>query len=374
MEKKPGRYKNLSSADRPGPEPGAAETPLFVVEGELDALSLFEIGSEAVALGSCANVGAFLKLLEARPPERPLVLALDQDPEGRRAAELLAEGLSALNLKFYEADICLGHKDPNQALIQDPAAFTLAVDAAENIEEQARAAEREAYLATSAFHHLEAFKGALDPSVRTPHLATGFARLDQYLGGGLFEGLYILGGISSLGKTSLALQIADQLARGGQEVLIFSLEMARGELMAKSLSRLTLTGALGLGLNGDQAKTARGLTSPERYQHYSQVELDIIDQALADYGDFARRLFISEGVGDIGAGEIRRTVERHLAATGRSPVLLVDYLQIMAPSNDRASDKQNTDKNVLELKRLSRDFKLPVIGLSSFHRPTTAKP
>ncbi len=34
----------------------------------------------------------------------------------------------------------------------------------------------------------------------------------------------------------------------------------------------------------------------------------------------------------------------------------------------RASDKQNTDKAVLELKRLSRDFKIPVIGISSFNR------
>jgi len=47
---------------------------------------------------------------------------------------------------------------------------------------------------------------------------------------------------------------------------------------------------------------------------------------------------------------------------------MIDYLQILAPYDMRASDKQNTDKAVLELKRLSRDYKTPVIAISSFNR------
>lgn len=353
--------------DPPAKTP-AGRRPLFVVEGEIDALSLYEVGAEAVALGSCANVGAFLKLVETRPPVRPLLLALDADPEGLRAAELLAAGLAALKISFHQADILAGHKDPGEALLRDRTAFAQAVGAAERIEEEIQALAQADYLATSAFHHLAAFKGAIARSVHTPHQPTGFAGLDRHLGGGLFEGLYIMGGISSLGKTSLALQLADQLARSGQDVLIFSLEMARSELMAKSLSRLTLGGALARGLSSSRAKTARGITCGDRYEHYDETERRLIDAALEEYESFARHIFISEGVGDIGAAEIRRTVERHLAATGRAPVVLVDYLQIMAPHSDRSTDKQNTDKNVLELKRLSRDFKLPVLGLSSFNR------
>ena len=43
-------------------------------------------------------------------------------------------------------------------------------------------------------------------------------------------------------------------------------------------------------------------------------------------------------------------------------------MQILSPYNERATDKQNTDKAVLELKRISRDFKLPVIAISAFNR------
>ena len=46
----------------------------------------------------------------------------------------------------------------------------------------------------------------------------------------------------------------------------------------------------------------------------------------------------------------------------------MDYLQIVAPHSDRATDKQVVDHAVLELKRISRDYKLPLIAISSFNR------
>jgi replicative DNA helicase len=59
-------------------------------------------------------------------------------------------------------------------------------------------------------------------------------------GGGLRTGsLIILGGIPSLGKTTLALNIANNVAETGRDVLFFSLEMSRVELELKSVSRQT---------------------------------------------------------------------------------------------------------------------------------------
>jgi replicative DNA helicase len=49
-------------------------------------------------------------------------------------------------------------------------------------------------------------------------------------------------------------------------------------------------------------------------------------------------------------------------------VIIIDYLQILSLAELRGSDKQNTDKSVFELKRLSRDFKIPIIGISSLNR------
>jgi replicative DNA helicase len=184
----------------------------------------------------------------------------------------------------------------------------------------------------------------------------------------LYEGLYIVGAISSLGKTTLITQITDQIAQAGQDVLIFSLEMARTEIMAKSISRHTLQQVLNNGGDIRNAKTTRGITTGKRYESYSKAERELINGAIVAYSQYANHIYISEGIGDIGAEQIRETVKQHILFTGNTPVIVIDYFQILAPYSERATDKQNTDKAVMELKRISRDYKTPVIGISSFNR------
>src|SRR5699024_5813442 len=53
---------------------------------------------------------------------------------------------------------------------------------------------------------------------------------------------------------------------------------------------------------------------------------------------------------------------------GNKPVVVIDYLQILQPKDPRASDKQNTDWAVLDLKKISRAYNIPIIGISSFNR------
>lgn len=345
-----------------------AQKPIFIVEGELDALSIIEVGGEAVALGSVANWRRFLKLLETEKPGQPLIIALDNDPEGEKTADDLIKSLQELKTPFYKVDIAGVCKDANEALNKDREALKDAINGVEGIEEEAAEKAKELYLKTNAANHLQDFINGIADSVNTPCIPTGFNKLDDILDGGLYEGLYIVGAISSLGKTTLITQIADQIAEEGNDVLIFSLEMARAELMAKSISRLTLLNVLQNGGNTKDAKTARGITAGKRYPNYNQTEKDLIKSSIEAYGKYAKHIFINEGVGDIGTARIRLEVENHIKYTGNKPVVIIDYLQILAPYSDRMNDKQNTDKAVMELKRISRDHKIPVIGISSFNR------
>lgn len=350
----------------------AAGSPCFVVEGEFDALSLWEVGLPGISLGSVANAGRFVRKLQEAFPisgQAPvLLLALDTDEAGKRACKDLLDSLHAAGFEAWESDITGGAKDPNEALVRDRKSFCDAISKAQKIPLQAQEEAKKAYLSHSNAAYMKDFIGGIAASVDTPALSTGFPGLDAQLDGGLYEGLYIFGAISSLGKTTLLLQIADQIAEKGQDVLIFSLEMARSELMAKSISRHTLSICLAEGIGAGAAKTARGITCGKRYPDYSPLENQVIRRAIEAYQSYGEHLFISEGVGDIGAREVREGVSRHIALTGKRPVVLVDYLQILAASNERATDKQNTDRAVLELKRISRDYKVPVLGISSFNR------
>lgn len=349
------------------------DKPIFIVEGEIDALSIMEVGGEAVALSGTGNVKHFLEALaqQIKNPDRPLnldrplILALDKDTAGENAKEELAKGLDAIQQKYTIAELWDNVKDCNDMLVENRIGFMNWVI---KWEKEATKTEADKYLETSTKHHLQDFINGITDSVNTPSISTGFKKLDDVLDGGLYEGLYFVGAISSLGKTTLVTQIADQIAKNGTDVLIFSLEMARNEIIAKSISRNTAIEVLETGGNTRDAKTVRGITVSANYEHYSQTEKNIIQTAITNYEAYAQHIYIQEGIGDLGVQQVRETVEKHVKFTGNKPVVVIDYIQILAPANERATDKQNTDKAVMELKRISRDFKIPVIGISSFNR------
>lgn len=351
-----------------------AQKPIFIVEGELDALSIIDVGGEAIALGSTANKRALLTMLESQKPVQPLIIAMDNDEAGNKANKELTEGLERLKISFYRLDISGQYKDANEALNGDREAFRATIEQAENIEAETLEAEREQLKREAAAYSLPDFIKKIEESKRAAFIPTGFAPLDSLLDGGLYAGLYVVGAISSLGKTTFCLQIADQIAQSGQDVLIFSLEMARNELIAKSVSRLTLIEDLRQNASTANAKTTRGILTGTRYADYNKTEKQLIQTAVSAYGGYARNIYITEGIGDVGVEAIRDKVQKHIKLTGKAPVVVIDYLQIIAPADVRATDKQNTDKAVLELKRLSRDYAIPVIGISSFNRDNYTAP
>ena len=338
------------------------DKPIFIVEGEIDALSIMEVGGVAVGLGGTSNTKKLVDELKDKKLERPLILALDNDSAGRRAQDELAKLLQDKKIPYITAELTTKDvKDPNEMLVKNRETFKARV-------EEAIKDDKEKYLETSTDNYIQDFVNGIADSVNTPCIPTGFKGIDEALDGGFYEGLYIVGAISSLGKTTLVTQIADQVAKQGHDVLIFSLEMARSELMAKSISRHTIMEVLQTGGDTKNAKTVRGITAGVRYANYNDTEKELIKNAVTAYSDYAKHIYITEGVGDLGARQIRETVEKHVQYTGNTPLVIIDYLQILAPYNERATDKQNTDKAVMELKRISRDFKTPVIGISSFNR------
>lgn len=358
--------------------------PIFVVEGEIDAMSICDVGGEALGMGSKSNVDKLLSLMEKHRPQQPIIIALDNEKEQakqdgvEKSVREIEEGLDKLGIIHYREDIASPYKDANEALMADREAFKenvqRAIEKVSVAEEEAIEAEREALRRESVVYYIPNFINDIEASKKAAYYPTGFDSLDRILDGGLYAGLYCVGAISSLGKTTFCLQLCDQIAALGYDVLIFSLEMARNELMAKSISRNTLIKDWELYGEASHAKTTRGIMTGAKYANYSQKEKDLILQAVGDYGEYAQNIYITEGIGDVGVAQVREKVANHIRVTGKPPIVLIDYLQILAPADVRATDKQNTDKAVLELKRMSRDYGIPVIGISSFNRDNYNSP
>lgn len=82
-----------------------ANKPIFIVEGELDALSIIDVDGEAVALGSTSNKMTLIKMLKSQKPSQPLIIAMDNDEAGNKATKELTESLERLEIPFYRFDI-----------------------------------------------------------------------------------------------------------------------------------------------------------------------------------------------------------------------------------------------------------------------------
>lgn len=217
----------------------------------------------------------------------------------------------------------------------------------------------------SALSYLDDFILRIKNHQQPPAVKTGLSDLDELLGGGLFPGLYVLGAISSLGKTTFLCQIADQIAATGKDVLIFSLEMSREELIAKNISRLSGIIALLKAIPEQDALSTRQILNGIDISECSKI----LTASFDIYKEIADHIYIYEGMGEMSVDTIRTEVENFITETGHTPIVIVDYIQIIAPySTQYSTDKQNMDKTVLELKRLSRGKETSVIGISSLNR------
>lgn len=324
---------------------------VFVTEGIFDALSIIEAGAAAVALNSTSNAPKLIAELEAKPTTATLILCLDKDEAGVKAAEQLREGLQRLNISCTTADLCGGYKDPNEALVADREAFFAAVRAAH----QDRPDNTADYIDQMMAAEIDRFKD---------DIPTGYANLDK-LAGGLYGGLYCIAAISSLGKTTFAAQMADQIAAAGYDVLFFSLEQSRLEIVSKSLSRIIA--------QRDPFTKVRSLTI--RKGHDQEEVAKAITEYKRRVGD---RLSVKEGNFAFDVSELCKYVRQYVKRTGTRPVVFIDYLQVLQPApqpnGKQATAREAIDNTVTELKRLSRDEDIPVIVISSVNRANYLTP
>ena len=339
---------------------------IYVTGSIIDAMSIEEAGQPCIAINNPASVEKFKQLVERYPITAHLILCLYGE-QWRQAREELTKALKWYDVSFSEKDLKQDRETINARLVFERDAFITDVLATQPPEIR--------YNNATAAAHLKKIKAGIAAEADKPALSTGFTELDALLDGGIGTGLYIIGAISSLGKTTFIVQLSDYIAKQGKDVLFFSLEQPEREIIAKSVSRETYNAALLKTGNTRHAKSTTGILNGRHYKNYTQEEKQIIQDAWSNYEAYADRIRIFEGVGNIGVKEIEQRIKDHEKYTGNKPVIFIDYLQIMAAYEDGRrsyTDKQAVDKNILELKRISRNY--TIIAISSFNRDSYTEP
>jgi len=152
---------------------------------------------------------------------------------------------------------------------------------------------------------------------------TGYKNLDQYLT--LYPGLAILGAVPSLGKTTFCMNLAENLVRSGNTVLYIALEQDPMELATKVLARNIFE------RYGDKT----GLTNIDIKNGKSDKYLDLVKAEMAKN---LSGLHLVKGNFNTTVEDIVELIDDFIATRKVTPIVFIDYLQLIAPSSAEKSD------------------------------------
>ena len=188
----------------------------------------------------------------------------------------------------------------------------------------------------------------LDPSKRIKGVSTGFAKLDEMTGGLHGGELVILAARPSMGKTALALNIAQHVAtRLDQTVAVFSLEMSKESLLTRML-----------------CSTARVDSQRFRAGYLNQEERGRLQSAAADL--VGAPLFIDDTAG-ITLMEMHAALRR-LQQQRKLGLVVVDYLQLMSGRGRFENRNQEISTISRGMKLLAKELNVPLLVLSQLSR------
>ena len=372
--------------------PIALDVPNFVTEGEIDSLSIKQVmpGYGAVAVGGVGNSELLVTELNKQfcnTKSKPrFVVCLDNDKAGKDDTPKFVDRLRAAGypavfsfLEGTDKDKC----DANDLLQRgklferlveildsvtselENQAVTLQAEPVTNADES----EKPAQVAESAADDGSTFGRSIsdyftekffaDVAVTSKYAdrKTGFENLDEKLT--LVPGLYLLGGLPATGKTSFCWQTLNQLASNGEFCIYCSYEMSELELFAKSMTRKLF--------ESDPARSKRLDLTSFNIRRGRVTHLDEI-QSAAKFFSSSREMKLR--VAELSHESVPALIEKIkpiIANVEKSPVIVLDYLQIL-PSANVDAKRESIDDSLRRLKNFQRESNATFIVISSFNR------
>jgi replicative DNA helicase len=241
---------------------------------------------------------------------------------------------------------------------EDPSDISEAIDRAES--ELFAVSERRA---ANGFTQIGTLVGAAYDQLDRMHqnrgqlmgLRTGYSAIDTITQGLQNSDFIVLAARPSVGKTSLALNIAENVSlREGKSVGVFSLEMSKEQLVLRLLSSVTKINSFNL-----------------RSGQVNDLDFPKIADALGTLS--SAKMFIDDTV-NISVMELR-TKARRLKMEQGLDLLIVDYLQLMQPGQQSRDGNRVQEVSDISrgIKALARELGIPIIALSQLSRQTEAR-
>ncbi len=183
---------------------------------------------------------------------------------------------------------------------------------------------------------------------------TGFIDLDEKTAGLQPGDLIIIAGRPSMGKTALALNMAEHVAvDNGLPVAVFSMEMSATQLAMRMLGSIARV---------DQHKMRTGRLADEEWSRLSGAMERLHDAPI----------FIDEAAA-LNSLELRARARRMRRQAGKLGLVVVDYLQLMSAAQDGENRATELSEISRSLKALAKELEVPVIALSQLNRAVESR-
>ncbi len=352
----------------------AADT-VFVVEGEIDAMSIWQATRgkfPCLATGGTADNGTADALKNFYSGNKPTICFIaDNDSAGVNFADtfcanLRQDNFSAAYVTFVPLDS--QKLDANKILIeQGNNALAERIQALVDtlpakLEEIEKAERAELFGEDAATYFSAQFQSFVNENQKFADRKTGFSNIDAQIYN-FKPGVYVLGGLPALGKTTFALQLLAQISESGEHCFFCSYEMEKGflysKLLAREVARIETDNFLTVGFF-ENPLTAVQITQNKIYNHGVAYRA-----AMAKFTQNKNPLYIWEQ-DEPSIDKLLARLEKICAHLEKPPIVCIDYLQILAVGSENI--KSSIDEVLHKIFAFRRKTNTTFIIISSLNR------
>lgn len=185
-------------------------------------------------------------------------------------------------------------------------------------------------------------------------LDTGYSKLNTIINGFLPKKLYILAARPAVGKTSLALNMALNVAKAQKKnIFFFSLEMDREELTERFLASIS-------GINSQVLKSSYILPEIKTIIESKREQLEKLP------------IIIDDKPG-LSISDLRTKIKAYSLYFGEPSLIIIDYLQLLCCKKRTHSRQEEVASISRALKEMTKEFKAPILALAQLNRALEAR-
>ena len=319
----------VSPADFSGEMSGAVYAAALSLAEKGQPVDVLTIQAEAQRQGTALESSFLMELMESTPTAANVEFYAREVRKEAHARELrsIAQGV------FEQLENGVNPADVAQGLV-------------DQAEKSLKAESGDVEDASASLSEL--FNDLCAPNRRVQKLETGFTKLDAILGGGMIRGgMYVLAGRPGMGKTTLALAIAEDVAARGKKTLFVSMEMDKTQLNAKRLACAAAVpyDTVYSGRPDPKQLESLGHAAAELSKH-KLVLSDRVNCSVRSIGAMARRIKGLE-------------------------FIVIDYMGLIQSPGSKASIYEKVSEISRNLKVMAMQLGVPVLVLCQLNREAT---